>query len=62
MAKTKCSKCGYEWTYKGNSKIFATCPQCLNKIKVKGSEKLNPAGSDQSPDGSFKARTLSNSK
>jgi len=29
----KC-KCSYEWDYKGKLKT-ATCPSCLNKVKVK---------------------------
>lgn len=29
----KCSKCGYEWEYKG-SLSNATCPSCLYKTKV----------------------------
>lgn len=28
------TRCKYEWAYKGNGKFYATCPQCLNKIKI----------------------------
>lgn len=29
-----CDKCKYEWNYKGN-KLYATCPSCLRKQKIK---------------------------
>jgi len=32
--KVKCSKCGYEWNYKGMS-FWACCPKCQNKTKIK---------------------------
>ncbi len=32
--KLTCKKCEREWEYKGQSKYYATCPQCLNKVKV----------------------------
>ena len=33
--KLKCNNCKYEWEYKGLSEYYATCPRCLNKVKVK---------------------------
>jgi DNA-directed RNA polymerase subunit RPC12/RpoP len=30
---TKCSKCGYEWNYRGKS-FKATCPNCGTKVVV----------------------------
>lgn len=35
----KCGKCGHEWEYKGDSKYYATCPHCLNKVRVKNEAK-----------------------
>jgi uncharacterized protein (DUF983 family) len=32
--KAKCPKCGYEWIYKGKSKIYVTCPQCQRRVKL----------------------------
>ena len=32
--KIKCKNCDYEWNYKGNSKYYASCPNCLNKVKI----------------------------
>lgn len=29
-----CGHCGYVWTYKGKGLYFATCPQCLGKVKI----------------------------
>ena len=26
--------CGHEWTYKGKSRIYATCPQCQRKVRI----------------------------
>ena len=26
--------CGYEWTYRGTSTIWATCPSCMNKVRI----------------------------
>ena len=34
--KLKCSNCSYEWDYKGKNTYYATCPDCLNKVKLKG--------------------------
>jgi predicted nucleic acid-binding Zn-ribbon protein len=36
--KLRCNKCGYEWTYKGKSKIYATCPQCHRNIMLYNKE------------------------
>jgi len=30
-----CSKCGYTWVYNGKSKVYATCPQCGSRVKVR---------------------------
>jgi hypothetical protein len=36
--KEKCVKenggIPYEWEYKGKSSFYATCPKCLNKVKI----------------------------
>jgi len=32
--KQKCPNCRYAWDYKGKSKYYCTCPQCLRKVKV----------------------------
>lgn len=34
--KLKCpyENCQYEWDYKGDSDFYATCPQCLRKVKI----------------------------
>lgn len=29
-----CEHCGYGWDYKGDSKFFCTCPQCLRKVNI----------------------------
>lgn len=31
--KLKCYKCSHQWTYKGYSKHYLTCPVCMSKIK-----------------------------
>jgi ribosomal protein S27E len=36
--KVKCDKCGYQWIYKGRSKIYVTCPQCHKNVNL---QKLN---------------------
>ena len=33
-----CSKCNYKWTYKGRNPYYASCPRCLNKVKVVGTK------------------------
>jgi DNA-directed RNA polymerase subunit RPC12/RpoP len=35
MIKLKCKKCGNEWEYNGQKEYWATCPNCLNKVKIK---------------------------
>jgi len=35
----KCKRCEHVWRYKGKSKYYATCPQCLNKVRVPEVEK-----------------------
>ena len=32
--KLECKGCKHIWNYKGQSKHYATCPRCLNKVKV----------------------------
>jgi len=32
--KIKCNKCEHVWSYKGQNPYYATCPQCLYKVKV----------------------------
>jgi len=34
----KCKKCKYEWIYKGNKKVYATCPDCKTSTKINGDE------------------------
>lgn len=42
MVLLKCNKkideemgiCGYEWEYKGNKKVYATCPDCMKRILI----------------------------
>lgn len=31
-------ECGHVWNYKGQSKIYATCPNCQKKIKIEDSK------------------------
>ncbi|MCD6571810.1 MAG: hypothetical protein J7K62_00885 [Thermoplasmata archaeon] len=33
--KLRCPRCGHEWIYRGKSKYYATCPNCLNKVNVR---------------------------
>ncbi|MFO7991050.1 MAG: DUF1660 family phage protein [Thermoplasmata archaeon] len=30
----KCKNCGHGWDYKGESKFYATCPNCHYKVKI----------------------------
>ena len=30
----KCNKCGNVWDYKGKNLYYATCSNCLRKVKV----------------------------
>jgi predicted nucleic acid-binding Zn-ribbon protein len=30
----KCKRCKTVWDYKGKNKYYATCPHCLNKVRV----------------------------
>ncbi len=34
IMKLKCKKCKHKWNYKGKA-VFATCPSCLSKVKVR---------------------------
>jgi len=36
-----CKKCGHDWTYKGQSIYYATCPSCHTMVKV------NQVGTEQ---------------
>lgn len=29
-----CAKCGHKWTYRGGSRIYVTCPQCIRKVNI----------------------------
>jgi DNA-directed RNA polymerase subunit RPC12/RpoP len=31
----KCEHCKNEWDYKGKGEYYATCPNCLYKVKIK---------------------------
>ena len=33
--KLRCVHCGYSWSYRGKSKYYATCPQCMGKTPVR---------------------------
>lgn len=41
--KTKCQnqKCNYEWEYNGKKEFYATCPNCLYKVNLKGGQIKN---------------------
>jgi uncharacterized Zn-finger protein len=30
----KCPFCKYKWTYGGQKKVQATCPDCMRKFKI----------------------------
>ena len=30
--------CNYSWEYKGQNPFYATCPRCLNKVKIRGED------------------------
>jgi DNA-directed RNA polymerase subunit RPC12/RpoP len=32
--KMHCGHCGYKWLYTGSNEYYATCPHCLQKVKV----------------------------
>lgn len=32
--KLRCAHCGHQWDYRGKSKYYASCPQCLWKVSV----------------------------
>jgi len=34
MIRVKCSKCGYEWNYKGKRNRYVTCPNCKSSVKI----------------------------
>lgn len=38
-----CPKCSHEWTYKGKSSLYVTCPNCYRKIHAE------PSGSTKQP-------------
>jgi len=38
--KLICKRCKREWEYKGKKKYYATCPDCLNKVKITKVEKV----------------------
>jgi len=40
--KTKCyfKDCNHEWDYKGKSKFYITCPNCLRKLNIKKLKEL----------------------
>jgi len=38
--KIKCNHCEYKWEYKGKSKFYASCPNCLRKVNVKNNKLL----------------------
>jgi len=32
--KLKCSKCGWEWLYKGHRTFYTSCPNCYRKVRI----------------------------
>ena len=36
----RCGNCKYKWNYRGKSNYYATCPQCLRKVKVKARKRV----------------------
>ena len=38
--KQKCNKCKYEWEFKGKAKFYATCPRCMQKVKIRGKNEI----------------------
>lgn len=38
MIKLICKRCKYDWEYKGSKDYYATCPNCLNKVKIPNDE------------------------
>ena len=40
MAVDLSCKCGHNWTYKGKSEYYATCPRCHNLVNVKKAKRL----------------------
>ena len=34
MVLRKCTRCGYEWDYKGVSCYFTSCPRCHGSVKA----------------------------
>lgn len=32
--RLKCQRCNKEWEYNGNNNYYATCPDCLTKVRV----------------------------
>lgn len=41
-----CGKCNYDWSYKGKSRFYATCPMCKTNVKLKGKGKKNDGQTD----------------
>ena len=35
MTQLKCGVCGFKWDYKGQKKVFATCPDCKKLVLIK---------------------------
>jgi len=31
----KCHRCGYNWTYRGQSDWYAVCPRCRTTVSIK---------------------------
>jgi len=30
----KCKRCGHEWSYKGKSTYYCSCPNCKTSVKI----------------------------
>jgi hypothetical protein len=41
LVKCQNKKCNHEWNYKGESEFYATCPRCLNKVRIKKEKNKN---------------------
>lgn len=41
--KLKCNNCKREWEYKGKATYYASCPNCLYKVKIVSSSKKKQA-------------------
>jgi protein-arginine kinase activator protein McsA len=45
MVELECGNCGREWNYTGKSRVYATCPDCRNAVKIEKKKKCVECGS-----------------